>query len=75
MTVNINYQVVIWSLGSIPLFWFAAKLWNIEVPHDAPPALAGLSLEERKRKMRRSSWLSILAGCISLAIAARFALR
>jgi hypothetical protein len=71
--MTINSQVVIWFLGSIPFFWFAAKLWNIEVPHDAPPALSEVSLEERKKKMRRSSWLSILAGCIALAIAARFA--
>jgi hypothetical protein len=46
--MTINSQVVIWFLGSIPFFWFATKLWDIEVPHDAPPTLAGLLRREKK---------------------------
>jgi hypothetical protein len=71
--MSINFQVVVCSFGAVTAFFFAYKLRTLKLALNPPKSRAGLTYEQRQKKVRVASWLSVAAGGLMLRGAILFA--
>ena len=65
--MTLNFPIIVSFIGAIVFFAFAAKLRHFKVSERPPSSRAGLSVEERQRKIRVATWISFVSGCLMLA--------
>ena len=65
--MKFNYPVMICALGAIANFSLAIALRNFKVPTRPPASRAGLTIEQRQRKITIGRWLLVAGGCVMVA--------
>jgi hypothetical protein len=71
--MSINFQVVVCTIGAVAAFFFAYRLRTLKLALNPPRSRAGLTYEQRQKRMRVASWLSMAAGGLMLGGAILFA--
>jgi hypothetical protein len=62
-----GFSVIICLIGSVQCFLVAARFRRFKVTEKAPASRAHLSVEQRQKKIRIASKLSLACGCLMLA--------
>jgi hypothetical protein len=65
-----SFLIFVSVIGAIVFFAFTFRLRHFPVPERPPSSPAGLSIEERQRKIRIARSISFSCGCLMLALAA-----
>jgi hypothetical protein len=68
-------QLAVTSLVSaVAFFWMALRAMNLELREKPPASRAGLSIEQRRQKVRTGMWIAVAGGCFAVLGALYFAL-
>ena len=65
--MTFGFPAIVSFVGAVPFFMVAAKARKFKVSETPPVSRAGMTIEERQRKVRVGSWIAFAGGCGMLA--------
>jgi hypothetical protein len=71
--MKMSFPAVVCLIGAVMWFVFALRLRNFKVREKPPASRAGLSLEQRQKKIKRATWIAFALGWLMLAAGLFFA--